>query len=69
MPRRSIKEALGSFQGEEIIILIGPEGDFSRQEAELAMHAGFIPVHLGESRLRTETAALAAVSAVYFRFM
>ena len=69
MPRRSIKEALGSFQGEEIIILIGPEGDFSRQEAELAMHAGFIPVHLGESRLRTETAALTAVSAVYFRYM
>ena len=69
MPRRSIKEALSSFQGEEIIILIGPEGDFSRQEAELAMHAGFIPVHLGESRLRTETAALTAVSAVYFRYM
>jgi 16S rRNA (uracil1498-N3)-methyltransferase len=69
MPRRSIKEALSYFQGEEIIILIGPEGDFSRQEAELAIEAGFIPVHLGESRLRTETAALTAVSAVYFRYM
>lgn len=69
MPRRSIKETLSSFQGEEIIILIGPEGDFSRQEAELAIEAGFIPVHLGESRLRTETAALTAVSAVYFRYM
>ena len=69
MPRRSIKEALAAFNGQEIIVMIGPEGDFSKQEANLAMEAGFIPVHLGDSRLRTETAALAAVSAVYFRFM
>ena len=69
MPRKSIKDALSSYQGQEIIVMIGPEGDFSKQEADLAMEAGFIPVHLGESRLRTETAALAAVSAVYFRFM
>ena len=69
MQRRSIKEALAAFNGQEIIVMIGPEGDFSKQEADLAMEAGFIPVHLGDSRLRTETAALAAVSAVYFRFM
>ena len=69
MPRRSIKDALSDFQGQEIIVMIGPEGDFSKHEADLAMEAGFIPVHLGDSRLRTETAALAAVSAVYFRFM
>ena len=50
----------------EIVILIGPEGDFSSGEAAAALAAGFIPVHLGASRLRTETAALAAVSAVYF---
>ncbi len=68
-PRRSIKEVLETYEGREIIVMIGPEGDFSKQEAELAMAAGFIPVHLGESRLRTETAALTAVSAVYFRFM
>ena len=69
MPRRSIKDALSDFQGQEIVVMIGPEGDFSKHEADLAMEAGFIPVHLGDSRLRTETAALAAVSAVYFRDM
>ena len=65
-PRRSIKDVIAGNESEEIIILIGPEGDFSVAEAELAMANGFIPVHLGDSRLRTETAALAAVSAVYF---
>lgn len=67
VPRRSIKEVLQEYKGREIIVLIGPEGDFSRSEAELALSQGFIPVHLGESRLRTETAALTAVSAVYFQ--
>lgn len=69
VPRRSIREVLESFEGSEIIILIGPEGDFSRSEAELALAHGFIPVHLGASRLRTETAALTAVSAVYFHHL
>ncbi|MCR5070941.1 MAG: 16S rRNA (uracil(1498)-N(3))-methyltransferase [Bacteroidales bacterium] len=48
-----------------IIILIGPEGDFSPEEAALARERGWIPVSLGESRLRTETAAVVAVTAVY----
>ena len=52
-----------------IVILIGPEGDFSRAEASLALECGFRPIHLGESRLRTETAALTAVEAVYFHYM
>ncbi|MCF0175904.1 MAG: 16S rRNA (uracil(1498)-N(3))-methyltransferase [Bacteroidales bacterium] len=52
----------------EIVILIGPEGDFSREEAEFAVARGFRPVHLGSSRLRTETAALTAVEAVYLHF-
>ncbi len=52
-----------------IAILIGPEGDFSRDEAAQAIAAGFIPVHLGPSRLRTETAALTAVEAVYLHFI
>lgn len=69
VPRRSIKEVLSGFEGSEIVVLIGPEGDFSRAEAELALANGFIPVHLGNSRLRTETAALTAVSAVYFRHL
>ena len=69
VPRRSIKEVLGGYEGRDIIVLIGPEGDFSRTEAELAIQNGFIPVHLGDSRLRTETAALTAVAAAYFRYM
>ena len=69
VPRRSIKEVLQTYEGTDIVVLIGPEGDFSREEAELAIANGFIPVHLGDSRLRTETAALTAVSATYFRYM
>lgn len=69
VPRRSIKEVLNGFEGTDVIVMIGPEGDFSREEAELALQAGFIPVHLGASRLRTETAALAATAATYFHYM
>ena len=69
IPRKSIKEVLNGYDGTDITVMIGPEGDFSKEEADLALAAGFIPVHLGESRLRTETAALAAVSAVYFRYL
>lgn len=46
--------------GENALILIGPEGDFSPEEIEMALKQGFEPISLGESRLRTETAALAA---------
>jgi 16S rRNA (uracil1498-N3)-methyltransferase len=49
-----------------ITILIGPEGDFSPAEVEAAIGAGFSPLTLGDSRLRTETAAVAAVAGVYF---
>ena len=42
------------------MILIGPEGDFSDTEVREAMACGFVPVSLGKSRLRTETAAIAA---------
>ncbi|HPH85526.1 MAG TPA: RsmE family RNA methyltransferase [Ferruginibacter sp.] len=42
------------------LILIGPEGDFSNPEIELATTHGFIPVSLGETRLRTETAGMVA---------
>ncbi len=68
-PRRSIKEALEGFKGREVTVLIGPEGDFSPEEAALAIGKGYIPVHLGASRLRTETAAVTAAEAVYFHFM
>ena len=69
VPRRSIKEVLQGYEGRDIIVMIGPEGDFSHEEAELALAAGFIPVHLGASRLRTETAALTAAASVYFQNM
>jgi len=46
--------------GENYLILIGPEGDFSPEEIELALNAGFHPVSLGYSRLRTETAGIVA---------
>ena len=69
VPRRSIREVLEGYDGDQITVMIGPEGDFSKEEAEMALAAGFIPVHLGQSRLRTETAALTAAAAVYFRYM
>ena len=69
LPRRSIKEVLSSYEGREVIVLTGPEGDFSPEEVELAIARGFIPVSLGDSRFRTETAAVASVAAVYFRYM
>ena len=46
---------------EEVIIMIGPEGDFSVEEVQQAMEVGYVSVSLGASRLRTETAALSAV--------
>lgn len=45
----------------DALVLIGPEGDFSTDEVRAAIAAGFVPISLGRSRLRTETAALAAV--------
>jgi 16S rRNA (uracil1498-N3)-methyltransferase len=44
------------------MVLIGPEGDFSIQEVRMALDYGYQPVTLGPSRLRTETAALLAVT-------
>lgn len=51
---------------EDYLILIGPEGDFSVKEIEQAHQANFFPVTLGETRLRTETAAIAACHSVAF---
>ncbi|MCB2410859.1 16S rRNA (uracil(1498)-N(3))-methyltransferase [Hymenobacter lucidus] len=52
-------------QGAGCCVLIGPEGDFTPQEIEAARQRGIRPVTLGASRLRTETAALAAVHTVH----
>ena len=59
--RKQIQQLLPA---REICILIGPEGDFSPEEAALARERGWVPVSLGESRLRTETAAVVAATAV-----
>jgi 16S rRNA (uracil1498-N3)-methyltransferase len=47
-------------------ILIGPEGDFTREEIDSAINRKFIPVRLGPSRLRSETAGVAACHSIYF---
>ncbi|MEE1021235.1 MAG: 16S rRNA (uracil(1498)-N(3))-methyltransferase [Bacteroidales bacterium] len=62
--RTSIKESYN--KGEDVLILIGPEGDFSEKEVELALNNGFQAITLGESRLRTETAALFALQSIHF---
>ena len=56
--KKLLKEAI--VPGEDALILIGPEGDFSEEEVAKAIEADFQPVSLGKSRLRTETAALVA---------
>lgn len=65
----SIKEALEAYSGSNIIIMIGPEGDFSPKEVAEAIRKGFKPVHLGASRLRTETAAICAAGSVYYKYL
>ena len=46
---------------DDVLVLVGPEGDFSLSEVQHAVSCGFVSVHLGPSRLRTETAGLASV--------
>ncbi len=53
-------------KGEDAVILIGPEGDFTPGEIKSAVAAGYIPVHLGQSRLRSETAGIAACYSIYY---
>lgn len=51
--------------GNNALILIGPEGDFSPEEVKLALENGFIPISLGNSRLRTETAGVVACQTIH----
>ena len=62
--RKSLKTELQPNQ--EVTILIGPEGDFSVKEIAQALQYDYIPVTLGETRLRTETAAIVACHSVAF---
>ena len=62
VPRSYLFEELQKTGGQEdATVMIGPEGDFSIEEVKMAVEAGWISVHLGESRLRTETAGLSAI--------
>jgi len=62
--KKSLKEVLKP--NENVTILIGPEGDFSEKEINLALENNYIPVTLGNTRLRTETAAVVACHSVVF---
>ena len=63
VPRVSLFTELQALDATEpVTVLIGPEGDFSIDEVQLAIDAGYQSVHLGSSRLRTETAGLMAVT-------
>lgn len=62
--KQSLKSVLKP--NDNTILLIGPEGDFSTNEINESIKAGFIPVTLGTSRLRTETAAIVACHSVAF---
>lgn len=62
--KKTLKSVLNNTN--DITILIGPEGDFSVKEIEEALKNNFIPVTLGKTRLRTETAAVVACHSVAF---
>jgi 16S rRNA (uracil1498-N3)-methyltransferase len=62
--KRTLKSVLEP--NKNITLLIGPEGDFTEKEIELALDTNYIPVSLGNTRLRTETAAIVACHSVVF---
>lgn len=62
--KKTLKESIKP--STDIVMLIGPEGDFSEKEIKLALENNYIPVSLGNTRLRTETAAIVACHSVAF---
>ena len=62
--KKSLKNELKA--NTDVTILIGPEGDFSVKEIQLALDNNYIPVSLGNTRLRTETAAVVACHSVVY---
>jgi 16S rRNA (uracil1498-N3)-methyltransferase len=64
--RKLIKNILAKPRPKNIIVLIGPEGDFTPEEVALALHNDFIPVSLGDTVLRVATAAIAIASYIKF---
>ena len=67
--RTSIKTIINTSASDSFTILIGPEGDFSTSEIELAKANKYIPVTLGNTRLRTETAAIVATHSIVYSKM
>lgn len=66
---RPMREVLRDHPGtREVILLVGPEGDFAPEETEAALAAGFLPITLGDIVLRVETASLFCVSALRYEF-
>jgi 16S rRNA (uracil1498-N3)-methyltransferase len=62
--KKTLKESLKP--NTNTTILIGPEGDFSKKEIQMALDNEYLPISLGNTRLRTETAAIIACSQVAF---
>jgi 16S rRNA (uracil1498-N3)-methyltransferase len=62
--KKLLKEVL--LPNTDVTMLIGPEGDFSIKEIAMAIEKKFVPVSLGNTRLRTETAAIVACHSVVF---
>lgn len=60
--RRHLKDVLLSLKPSNILVFIGPEGDFTPKEVKMAIKAGCVPVTLGELVLRVDTAAIAVAS-------
>lgn len=60
--RQALREILGKKEAKNILALIGPEGDFTAEEVNLAQKAGFLPVTLGDIVLRVDTAAISIAS-------
>jgi 16S rRNA (uracil1498-N3)-methyltransferase len=66
LPREQRHDMANAYRpGQDTIVLIGPEGDFSPEEVKAAVAAGYTPITLGESRLRTETAGLMAIASIH----
>ncbi len=62
IPRKFLFDELSNVDpADEVTVLIGPEGDFSIDEVKTAIDCGYTSIHLGQSRYRTETAALCAL--------
>ena len=55
-------------ESDKILLYIGPEGDFSRDEIDLATSMGFTPVSLGKQRFRTETAGLLGCHSIFQKY-